>query len=142
MEARLESAVGTGTSSVGDRVVATVTKPVFAADGTVIPQGSRLYGRIETLQAATASNEGRVRLVFRELELPGGLRCQTWITESFAASPPSRGLRYILYMGAGGATGALIGGRAARAAGVLGGTLLGFIVANNSGGWEAVPTSR
>ncbi len=37
-------------------------------------------------------------------------------------------------MGTGGATGALIGGRAARAAGVLGGALLGFILANNSGG--------
>ena len=49
-------------------------------------------------------------------------------------SPPRRGLRYTLYMGTGGVTGALIGGRAARAAAILGGALLGFIVADNSGG--------
>lgn len=133
VEVRLESVVRTRTSSVGDRVVAVVTRPVFAADGTVISQGSRLYGRIETLQPATTSSEGRVRLVFREIELPEGRRFQTWITESFAASPHRR-LRYTLYMGTGGATGALIGGRAARAAGVLGGALLGFILADNSGG--------
>ena len=134
VEARLESVVRTRTSSVGDRVVAVVVKPVFAADGTVISQGSRLFGRVETLQIATTSSEGRVRLVFREIELSGGRRFQTWITESFAAIPPRRGLRYTLYMGTGGVTGALIGGRAARAAAILGGALLGFIVADNSGG--------
>jgi hypothetical protein len=36
-------------------------------------------------------------------------------------------------MGAGATAGAFIGGGAARTAGVLGGTLIGFVVANNSG---------
>jgi hypothetical protein len=36
-------------------------------------------------------------------------------------------------MGAGGAAGAFIGGKAARVAGVLGGALIGFVIAGNSG---------
>jgi len=46
-------------------------------------------------------------------------------------------------MGAGATAGALIGGGTARTAGVLGGALIGFIVANNSGtGKEDVTLKR
>ena len=54
VDARLESAVRTQTSSVGDSVVAVLTKPVFAANVKVIPEGSRLHGRVETLPPARA----------------------------------------------------------------------------------------
>ena len=133
VDARLESAVRTGTSSVGDSVVAVLTKPVFVANVNMIPKGSRLHGRVETLQAATSSNEGRVRLVFREIELPEGRRLQTWITDSFTAREPRRAWRYVVFIGAGATTGAFLGGNAARTAGILGGTLVGFIIASNSG---------
>jgi hypothetical protein len=133
VDARLESAVRTGTSSIGDSVVAVLTKPVFAANVKVIPEGSRLHGRVETLQPATSSTEGRVRLVFREIELPEGRRLPTWITDSFSAREPRRGWRYAVFIGAGATAGAFLGGNTARTAGILGGTLIGFIVANNSG---------
>jgi hypothetical protein len=133
VDARLESAVRSQTSSVGDGVVAVLTKPVFAANVKVIPEGSRLHGRVETLQAATSFSEGRVRLVFLEIELPEGRRLQTWITDSFTAREPRRAFRYVLFIGAGATAGAFIGGGTARTAGILGGTLVGFIVAGNSG---------
>src|SRR5690348_12421956 len=82
VDARLEAAVKTQSSSVGDSVVAVLTKPVLTANTQVIPAGSRLRGRVETLQAATLTNAGRVRLVFREIQLPDGRLLQTWITDS------------------------------------------------------------
>ena len=132
VEAKLESSIKTDTSKAGDSVVAVLSEPIRAASKTVVPKGSRLNGRVETIESATGSGEGRVRLVFREIELADGRRVPTWITNSFHAAPARRHLRYVLYMGAGAAGGALIGGKAARAAGILGGTLIGFVIANNS----------
>jgi hypothetical protein len=125
LEARLESSIQTAASSVGDRVTAIVTSP--------IPKGARLNGRVETIQPATQSSEGRVRLVFREIQLPDGRLIQTWITNSFNTSPPRRNLRYGVLMGVGAVAGGLIGGKAVRVAGILGGALIGFVIAENSG---------
>jgi len=134
VDARLESSVHTANSNVGEAIVAIVVEPIRAAGQIIVPQGSRLNGRIETIQPATSSNEGRVRLVFREIELFDGRTVSTWITTSFSASPPKRKLRYVLSMGIGAAAGAAIGGKAARTTGIIGGTLVGFIIAANYGG--------
>jgi hypothetical protein len=131
LEARLESSVRTGSSEVGDQVIAVITNPIRSANEVVVPRGSRLNGRVETIQAATPANEGRVRLAFREIEFPDGRRTSAWITDSFGAAAPKRTLRYVLWMGAGVAAGALVGGKAARTAGVLGGALAGFVIAGN-----------
>src|SRR5712691_7936587 len=129
LEARLESSVKTARSEVGDEVVAVVTTPIRTASKIIVPRGSLLNGRVETIQAATRTNEGHVRLVFREIELPDGRRVSTWITNSFGAPAPKRTLRYVLWMGGGGAAGGFIGGKAARVAGILGGALAGFVIA-------------
>ncbi len=134
VEARLQSYVNTRTSVVGNEVLAVLTKPLAAGGIAVAGSGSRLHGRIETISGATQSSAGRVRIVFRELELQDGRRTPVWITESYAASGPNRTVRSLLYSGAGGIAGALIGGRRMRAAGAIGGGLIGFIVAINSGG--------
>jgi hypothetical protein len=133
VEARLQSSINSNASKVGDEVVAVLVKPISAGKVGVIPQGSRLLGRVETIAAATESNEGRVRVVFREIELPDGRHSPTWITDSFTASPPKRILRYFLYTGAGGTAGAFIGGSRLRAAASIGGALMGFILAMNTG---------
>jgi hypothetical protein len=119
--AKLERAVNTASSQQGDEIVAAVVKG--------LPEGSRLRGRVETIQPARRDTEGRVRLVFREIEFPDGRRVQTWITNSFAAGTPKRNLRYVVYGGAGATAGAIAGGTRARVAGLLGGTILGFIIA-------------
>ncbi|HYR87070.1 MAG TPA: TrbI/VirB10 family protein [Terriglobia bacterium] len=134
VQAKLETAVKTASSEVGDIVVAVLTKPVVAADKIMVPGGSRLHGRVETIQHATRTNEGRVRLVFREIQLPDGKRVSTWITNAFVASAPKRAARYVAYMGLGAAAGAVIGGKNGRVAGVIGGTLTGFVIAGNTGG--------
>src|SRR5215813_669915 len=134
VDARLESMVQTATSNSGEAIVAIVAEPVRAGGRIVVPEGSRLNGRVETIEPASRTREGRVRLVFREIQFPGGQTVPTWITNAYSASPPKRGLRYLLYMGLGGSAGAFIGGKAARVTGVIGGTLLGFIIAGNSDG--------
>jgi len=131
LDAKLESSVKTGSSEVGDNVVAVVASSVRAAGKVVVPQGSTLKGRVETVQPATRDAEGRVRLVFREIDLPDGRHLSTWITNAFGAPPPKRKLRYALLMGAGGAAGGLAGGKTARLAGILGGTLVGFVLAGS-----------
>jgi len=133
LQARLESSVQTATSDVGDPVFAVVTEPLRIAGKVVIPQGSRLVGRVETIEAASLSSAGRVRLAFREIQFPDGRNTSTWITESFAAPSPNRTRRYVLYIGIGAAGGGLIGGKGARTAGILGGTIIGFALAANSG---------
>ena len=70
--------------------------------------------------------------MFREIELPDGRRTQTWITDSFMASPPKRILRYFLFTGAGGAGGAFVGGSRLRVGASIGGALMGFIIAMNA----------
>jgi hypothetical protein len=133
VEAKLQTPVQTGRSKIGDGVVAVLIDPIRSANGIVVPKGSRLNGRVETVEAATRTNEGRVRLVFREIEFPDGRHVSTWITDSFGAAPSKRNRRYLIYMAAGGSFGALIAGKAARIAGILGGALGGFIIADNSG---------
>src|SRR5262245_21765525 len=98
VNARLESTIETASSSAGDPVVAVITEPVRNGEKIVIPEGSRLHGRVETVSPATESSEGRLRLVFRDLRLPDGRSASIWVTESFSASPPKRNLRYALYM--------------------------------------------
>jgi hypothetical protein len=132
VHARLESSVQTGTSKMGDAVVATVMEPIVVESKVIVPQGSRLNGRVETVEAATRQAEGHVRLVFRQIELPDGQRLGTWITNSFSASPPRRNRRSLIYTAVGGVAGAFVGGKTARVAGILGGSLIGFLIAGNS----------
>ncbi len=131
IEAKLQTAVRTESSKIGDEVTALVSRSLRTREGIVLPEGSRLTGRVETLQAGSRSNEGRVRLVFREIQLPDGRIVPTWITNSFAAPPERRGLRYFILMGTGAAAGAFIGGSNSRIAGVLGGLLTGFVIAGS-----------
>ena len=133
LDARLVSPIDTATSASGDVVSATLAKAIRVADKVVVPEGVRLNGRVETIEAATDTSEGRVRLVFREIEFPDGRRVPTWMTNSFSASPPKRTLRYALYTGIGAVAGGLIGGHKARVTGILGGTIVGFVIASNSG---------
>ena len=46
-----------------------------------------------------------------------------------SAGTPKRNLRYIVYTATGATAGAVAGGKRARIAGLLGGTILGFIIA-------------
>src|ERR1051326_2851350 len=129
VDAKLQSEVSTGTSKPGEAVVAVVTSPLRESRAVGVPRGSRLNGRVETIQPATHAEEGRVRLVFRDIQFPDGHHVSTWITNSFEAPMPKRKLRYVLFMPLGAAGTGAAGGHSARAAGAIGGALLGYVLA-------------
>jgi hypothetical protein len=129
--AKLEQAVNTASSRAGDEIVAVVARSVVHAGSIAVPEGSLLLGRIETIQPARREVEGRVRLLFREIEFANGARVATWITSSFVAKTPNRTARYIAYTAIGAAAGGLAGGKKARVAGILGGTIVGFVIAGS-----------
>jgi len=133
--ATLETTVKTATSRVDDEVVASLARNISSSNGVAIPRGALLRGRIETIQSASATSEGRVRLVFREIDLPTGQRVDTWMTNSFTARGSHEVARYIVFTGIGAGAGGLIAGKSTRVAGIIGGTLAGFVLAgsrNNS----------
>jgi hypothetical protein len=129
--ATLERSVDTASAREGDEVVAVVARNVVHAGTVVVPEGSLLRGRIETVQPARREMEGRVRLLFREIEFANGNRVPTWITNSFVAKTPNRNARYVIYTALGAAAGGLAGGKKARVAGILGGTIVGFVIAGH-----------
>ena len=129
VDARLQSEVSTGTSKTGEAVIAVVTSPLRESSTVVVPRGSRLNGRVETIQPATHTEEGRVRLVFRDIQFPDGRHVSTWITNSFEAPMPKRKLRYALFMIVGSAAAGVAAGRTSRAAGAIGGALVGYVLA-------------
>jgi hypothetical protein len=131
MTAKLERSVNTASSQQGDEVVAVVVKNVVHAGAVVVPEGSLLRGRVETIQPARRELEGRVRLLFREIEFMNGRRIQTWITNSFVAKTPRRNARYVIYTALGATAGALGSGKRARVAGILGGAIVGFVIAGS-----------
>jgi hypothetical protein len=133
VQAKLQSSVQTSKSKMGDPVAAILTAPIRVKNQTIVPGGSRLNGRIETVDAATRKTTGRVRLVFREIELADGRRIPTWITNSFGASAPNRARRHVLYTLAGATAGAFVGGKTARVSGILGGAIVGLVIATNTG---------
>src|SRR5262245_11203226 len=104
--AKLERPVDTASSRQGDEVVAIVAKNLVHAGAVVVPEGTLLRGRIETIQPARREAEGRVRLLFREIEFTNGRQVQTWITNSFSARTPRKNARYAIYT----ALGAVAGG--------------------------------
>jgi hypothetical protein len=72
--ARLLTPVSSTTARRGTPVAAVVTRPVFAADRTLlIPEGSRLHGDVVEVQPARRFHRnGRVFFVFRRIELKAG----------------------------------------------------------------------
>ena len=129
VDAKLQSEVNTGRSKTGEAVVAVVTSPLRESSTVVVPRGSKLNGRVETIQPATHTEEGRVRLVFRDIQFPDGHHVPAWITNSFEAPTPKRNLRYVLLMGLGGTAAGVAAGPSGRGAGAIGGALVGYVLA-------------
>jgi type F conjugative transfer system protein TrbI len=131
IQAKLETSLNTAMSEVGDPVAAILPQDISRAGKIVVPRGSRLLGRVETIQHGTPTAAGRIRLLFREVEFPNGQRLNAWITNSFDAPAPRRNARYVIFMTAGALGGALIGGSHARVGGAIGGLLAGFVIAGS-----------
>ena len=131
---RLDRTLNSRTSRVGDRFTATVTTPVIVDGNTVIPAGSIIEGRItEVTPAKRMSKSGTIALDFDEIVLPNGFRAR--LVGSLTSDDPEArrriddegqvsgdGKKKAVFVGGGGAIGAVLGGIAGGGKGaVLGG---------------------
>jgi hypothetical protein len=75
VHARLTTGVSSASSRKGDDVEAMVSKPVFAGDRLILPQGSILKGTvIQVVPAQKLHRNGQLRFVFHDLVLPAGIQ--------------------------------------------------------------------
>lgn len=139
MRARMNSTINSKTARVGDTFTANVTEPVYSNNGVlVIPSGSRLTGRVDAVVAARKGGKpGTIDVSFNSLRLPNGLtrRINGSLTDldSDDAKSDSEGTasgdkmkhRKIIFIGGGGAGGAVLGGAIGGGKGALIGGLLG-----------------
>ena len=75
VRARLVTPLNSATTPNGAEVDAVLSQPLFDGDHLILPQGSRLKGSV--VQAAPArymSRNGKLRIVFHELDLPDGVQ--------------------------------------------------------------------
>lgn len=137
--ARLNETLSSKTARVGDRFTATVTEPVYSTTGVVvIPAGSELVGRVDSVVAARKGGKpGTIDVSFRQLVLPNGIKrvingsltdLNTDDAKSNAegtASGDRMKHRKLIFIGGGGAGGAVLGGAIGGGKGALIGGLLG-----------------
>lgn len=68
----LISKLDTKTAKTGDNVEVRTKSAVKTADGTEIPRGSKLMGRVVAVQASASGTNSQVALQFDHIELKGG----------------------------------------------------------------------
>ena len=67
----LQNAINTANASKGDQIIAVVSRDVAYNGGTVIPQGSLIYGSLSKARPATyGSRNGRVVINFNQIVTP------------------------------------------------------------------------
>ncbi|MDT4895684.1 MAG: hypothetical protein QOH25_761 [Acidobacteriota bacterium] len=135
---RLNEQLNSGTARVGDRFSATVAEPVYAGGGTeVIPTGSRVWGRVQSVNRAQRRRPGNITVGFNQVELPtGAIYTINGSLASLQADDVNadnegtvRGRkntkRDAVFIGGGAATGAIIGAIAGGGKGAAIGAILG-----------------
>ncbi|MEO6334730.1 MAG: hypothetical protein ABIO91_07070 [Pyrinomonadaceae bacterium] len=139
LRARINSTINSKTARVGDTFTANVTEPVYSNNGVlVIPSGARLTGRVDAaVPARKGGKPGTVDVSFTQMRLPNGLvrRINGSLTDldSDDAKSNAEGTasgdrmkhRKIIFIGGGGAGGAVLGGAFGGGKGALIGGLLG-----------------
>ena len=139
LRARMNSTLSSKTARVGDTFTANVTESVYSTNGVVvIPEGSRLTGRVDAVVAARKGGKpGTIDVSFTQLRLPNGLtrRINGSLTDlhSDDAKSDAEGTasgdrmkhRKIIFIGGGGAGGAVLGGAIGGGKGALIGGIIG-----------------
>ncbi|HKY03656.1 MAG TPA: peptidoglycan-binding protein [Blastocatellia bacterium] len=134
---RMDRDLSSRTSRVGDRFTATVTIPVYVNGRTVIPAGSKVEGRVtQVTPAKRMSKSGTIAVDFDELVFPNGSRVP--LAGNLTSDDPEvrdqiddesrvegrNNKRPAIFVGGGGAVGAVLGGMAGGGKGaVLGGVI-------------------
>ncbi|MEZ5308266.1 MAG: LysM peptidoglycan-binding domain-containing protein [Pyrinomonadaceae bacterium] len=138
---RIEDKISSKTSQVGDTFMTKVTEPVYAANGVVvIPNGSTIVGTIDAItKAQKGGDPGTISVSFKELRLPNGTRKAIVGTltslDTDKAKSDNEGTasgdkmknRKIIFIGGGGAGGALIGAMIGGGKGAIIGGIVGAV---------------
>lgn len=136
---RMNETISSKTARVGDRFTTTVTEPVYSTTGVVvIPTGSTVTGRVDSVTAARKGGDaGSISASFVEVRLPNGIRraingsltdLNTKTAKSDdegTASGDDRKNDKLIFIGGGGAGGAILGGAIGGKKGALIGAILG-----------------
>ena len=138
---RIDTELNSRTARIGDRFSTSVTEPVYGDNGvTVIPVGSKVWGRVTSVHTATRHTPGNIAVSFYQVELPNHARhlingslsaLQTdQVNADNESTVKGRGnqKRDAVFIGGGAATGALIGaiaggGKGAAIGAIVGGAL-------------------
>lgn len=135
---RMDRGLNSKTSRVGDRFTATVAAPVYVNGQAVIPAGSVVEGRVtQVTPAKRMSKSGTIAIDFDELVLPNGL--QVTLVGTLTSDDPAtrstiddenqvsggKGKRAAVFIGGGGAIGAVLGGIAGGGKGAVVGGAVG-----------------
>ena len=136
---RINGTLSSKTARVGDRFKTTVTEPVYSTNGVVvIPVGSTVNGRVDTVKAARkGGNPGEIGVSFISVQLPNGnvraingslTNLQTDDVNSDNEGTVSANKmknRKIIFIGGGGAGGAVLGAAIGGGKGALIGGIIG-----------------
>jgi len=139
LHARINGTLSSKTSRIGDSFTATVTDPVYSSNGVlVIPQGSTLTGRVDAVTPARKGGKpGTIDVSFRRLRTPNGTSrvINGTMTDLYSddaksnnegtASGDKMKHRKLIFIGGGGAGGAILGAAIGGGKGALIGGLLG-----------------
>jgi len=137
--ARINQSISSKTARIGDTFTATVTEPVYSSNGVlVVPQGSTLTGRVDAVTPARKGGKpGTIDVSFRHLRTPNGTArvINGMMTDLYSedAKTDSEGTasgdrmkhRKLIFIGGGGAGGAILGAAIGGGKGALIGGLLG-----------------
>lgn len=152
---RMDQTISSKTARVGDTFTTTVTEPVYSTNGgIVIPIGSKVRGRVDLVRAAAKGGKvGEIDVSFYQVELPNGVKraVNGSLTDlvSDDAKSDSEGTasgdktkhRKIIFIGGGGAGGAILGGAIGGGKGAviggIAGALGGLIAEKSTKGEEA-----
>lgn len=152
---RMNETLSSKHAQVGDTFTATVTEPVYSSNGVVvIPTGSTVTGRVDSVKAAAKGGKvGSIDATFVSVQLPNGTKraINGSLTDlvSDDAKSDSEGTasgdktkhRKVIFIGGGGAGGAVLGGAIGGGKGALiggiAGAVGGLIAENQTKGEEA-----
>jgi hypothetical protein len=135
---RMNSTISSKTANVGNTFTATVTEPVYATNGAVvIPTGSTVIGRVDTVMPAEKGGKpGQIDASFTQVRLPNGvqhaingsltdLAGNTSSDNEGTATGKTMNNRKLIFIGGGGAGGAVLGAAIGGGKGAVIGGLLG-----------------
>ncbi len=136
---RMNNSISSKTAEVGDTFTTTVTEPVYSSTGeVVIPTGSIVTGRVDSVLAAKkGGNPGQIGVTFTSIRVPTGRtrsingsltdldsKSAKSDNESVASGDKMKN-RKIIFIGGGGAGGAVLGAAIGGGKGALIGGILG-----------------